>query len=92
MVMTNILFASKRRALLILGIPAVLLSFALFHSFNDPEGPNLLVIAVGAAIIYGVSVAAYAFGPTITDAKRFGIAIVIQILAVFVLHFLGTRF
>lgn len=86
------LFASKRRTLLILGIPAVLLSFALFHSFNDTEGPNLLVIAVGAAIIYGVSLAATAFGSQTTDAKKFGIAIIVQILIVFILYFLGTTF
>ncbi len=92
MIMTNILFASKKRTLLILGVPAVLLSFALFHSFNDPEGPNLLVIAVGAAIIYGVSLTAYALGSQATDAKRFGIAILVQILVVFILYFLGTRF
>ncbi len=92
MIMTSMLFASRKRTLLILGVPAVLLSFALFHSFDDPEGPNLLVIAVGAAIIYGVSLAAYAFATSVTDAKRFGLAIIVQILTVFILYFLGTRF
>ena len=39
---------------LILAIVSLVLSMTAFLFVNDPEGPNLLIVVVLAAIIYGV--------------------------------------
>jgi hypothetical protein len=50
---------SKQISLLILAITAIACSRIVFALFDDPEGPNLLIVFVLAAIIYLVSSAAY---------------------------------
>lgn len=82
----------NKRSLLILGITAIVLSRALFFFFNDPEGPNLLVVMVAAAIVYFVSLTAYAFNSSANESKRSWLAILIQIVVVAVLYFLGVTF
>ncbi len=52
-------FKSKPAALVILGLTALTCSRAMFFFFNDPEGPNLLVVVVAATIIYFLSWATY---------------------------------
>jgi hypothetical protein len=42
---------------LMLVISALLLSRAIFFFIDDPEGPNLLVVAVTAVIVYASSMA-----------------------------------
>ena len=70
--------------LIILGITSLVCSRVLFLSFNDPEGPNLLIVTVAAAVIHGVSLAVYAYGPFTTqnDFKKLLIIICIQTLVV----------
>ncbi len=78
-------FKSKKVSLLILGITSIACSRVMFFFFNDPEGPNLLIVVVMAAIIYLVSVAAYIFyppTPSLAGLKRILLAIVVQILIV----------
>jgi hypothetical protein len=72
----------KNGSLLILVITAFACSRIMFAFFNDPEGPNLLVVTGMAAIIYLVSSAAYLSNitPSLTGFKRSSAAIVIQML------------
>ena len=68
--------------MLIQAITAVVCSRAMFAFFNDPEGPNLLVVTVMAAVIYLVSSAVYLSNiyPSLTGFKRSSATIFIQIL------------
>lgn len=71
---------SKRLQSLILIITALICSRTMFVSFNDPEGPNLLVIAVGAVVICAASWIANRFVPAISRSK--GIAKILLMIAV----------
>jgi hypothetical protein len=75
---------SKKASLLLLGVTSLLCSRALFWFFNDPEGPNLLIVTVTALIVYVPSLAAYAF--KFSGPKKFLLALFIQILIVTVLY------
>ena len=83
-------FKSKKTSLLILGITAIALSRAMFVFFDDPEGPKLLVVMVGALAVYLPSLAVYVFGsstkpqffPSLTGLKRLLLVILIQIIIV----------
>ena len=82
-------FKSKTISLLILAISAIACSRILFLFFNDPEGPNLLVVTGTAAIVYFVSLAIYLFNPLLEEfigLKRLVLAIVIQIIIVAVFY------
>lgn len=80
---------SKKRSFIILAITAVVFSRVPFFLFNDPEGPNLLVLAVAAAAVYLISLTAYIFGSGIKESYRFWLAMLIQILLVTGLYFFG---
>lgn len=76
-------FKSKKASLLILGITAIIFSRVMFMFFNDPEGPNLLVVTVMAAIIYCLSLVGYVYKPLLlsfTGLKRLLLVIFIQAL------------
>jgi len=79
-------FESKKVALTILGVTSVLFSRGLFSLFNDPEGPNLLIVLGMAAIIYVLSWAAYAFVPSTAGFKKLLLVILFQILLVIGLY------
>lgn len=53
------MFTSKRIRLILLGVVSLLVSRAIFFLINDPEGPNLLIVTVLAAVIYSASLASY---------------------------------
>jgi hypothetical protein len=74
-------FDFKKSSLLILAITAVACSRMMFAFFHDPEGPNLLVVAGMAAVIYLMSSAVYLsnFSPSLTGLKRSSATIFIQI-------------
>jgi hypothetical protein len=79
---------SKKTSLVLLGIAAVLCSRTLFFFFNDPEGPNLVVVIGLAIVLYLVSFAAYVLlSPKTNDFKRLSIALCMQILSVIGLYF-----
>ena len=82
-------FTSKKASLIILGLTAIASSRTMFMSFNDPEGPNLLIIMVLAMVLYFASVFVCSFIPSITGLKRILLAIAIQIIIVVGLYFLG---
>ena len=71
----------KNGSLLILAITALTCSRIMFAFLNDPEGPNLLVVTVMAAIIYLISSAVYLsnFSRSLTGFKRSSAALLIQI-------------
>ncbi len=79
-------FKSKKTSLVILGIISLVCSRVLFIFFNDPEGPNLLIVIGMAGILYVLSLAVYAFNSS--GPKKFLFAILIQILVVIGLYFL----
>jgi hypothetical protein len=73
---------------MILAATAIICSRVLFFFFNDPEGPNLLIVAGLALPVYFLSSAAYIFSPSkISGIKRLSAAICIQILLVIALYF-----
>jgi hypothetical protein len=73
---------------MILGASAVICSRMLFFFFNDPEGPNLLIVVGLAVVIYFLSFAAYVFIPSqMTGLQRLSVAICIQLLSVIGLYF-----
>lgn len=73
-------FISKKTSLLLLIVISILCSRVLFFLFNDPEGPNLVVVIGAAAIMYFISLIAYLLN--ISDLKRLVVAILIQVLLV----------
>jgi len=86
--LTEMYFKSKKISLIILGATAIVFTRALFFLFNDPEGPNLLIVAVFALAIYLFSIGIYLFGPSqIKSIKRLSAVIAIQILTVIALYF-----
>ena len=73
---------SKRPSLLLLVVTALVCSRALFFFFNDPEGPNLLIVTVLALILYSASFIAWRFIPATTASKKLLFAICTQLLIV----------
>lgn len=78
-------FNPKNTSLLILGITAVVFSRTMFWLFNDPEGPNLLVVMGMAVIVYFLSLAIYRLFQhlslvSFTNLKKLSLVIFIQIL------------
>jgi hypothetical protein len=71
-----------------LALATIICSRMLFLLSNDPEGPNLLVVGVGAAIIYFPSLIGYAYAPSRSNLGRFSLAILIQALATISLYLL----
>ncbi len=74
------MFQSEKSLLFILGIVAILCSRALFWFFNDPEGPNLLIVMVTAVVVYAASLVVYVSSLATIGLKKFLLAISIQIL------------
>ena len=83
---------SKTISFIVLGVTSILLSRIMLLSFNDPEGPNLLVVMVMAVIVYLLSLAAFfsfssLTGHTLTGLKKLLLVIFIQIIIVTALYF-----
>lgn len=75
-------FPSKKAALLLLVITAFVCSRTLFFLFQDPEGPNLLIVTVLALLLYGASVIAWRFIPGTSTSQKLLCAICTQLLIV----------
>lgn len=73
-------FESKRASLLLLIITALVCSRTLFYFFNDPEGPNLLIVTMLAMILYGASFLAWRFLPATTAGVKLLLSICTQLL------------
>jgi hypothetical protein len=81
-------FKSKVISLSILVVTSVLLSRGLFFFFDDPEGPNLLVVMVGAFVTSVPSSLFYFSNSSIKGLKRLLVAVAAQVLAVIALYFI----
>jgi len=67
---------------MVLGVTAILCSRLIFFMIDDPEGPNLLVVMVMAAVLYGLSLTAW-FSKLLASLgllKRVSAVILFQIL------------
>ena len=81
-------FQSKKIPLFVLGILAFVSSRAVFLFINDPEGPNLLVVTVLAAILYVLSLPVFFFTVPASGLKRFLLTAIAQALIATGLYFL----
>ncbi len=81
-------FKSKKISLLILAVASLVASRVLFLFFNDPEGPNLLVVVGAAAIIFVVSLLGYLYYPLakLIGLKRLFLAIFTQAILITLLY------
>jgi hypothetical protein len=87
--MTTINFLSKKVSVPILVVTALACSRVLFALFNDPEGPNLLIVVVMAVALYIASfVTVRLFAPSLSDLKKIGSVILVQILIAAILYLL----
>lgn len=81
-------FKSKKVRLLILSVLALICSRTMLVSFNDPEGPNLLIIVGMAVIIYALSFSIFLFKlPKDINLKRLLLLGATQILVTIGLYF-----
>lgn len=78
-------FQSKKTALVILGITALVLSRVLFFFFHDPEGPNLVVVIGMAVIMYLLSLVSYLFN--LSNRKKFLLGIFVQLVVMIGVYF-----
>ncbi|UOE46954.1 hypothetical protein MTO98_21350 [Mucilaginibacter sp. SMC90] len=73
---------------MMLAVTAIICSRMQFFFFNDPEGPNVLIVAGLALAIFLLSWVAYRYAPLkINGFKRLSAAICIQILLLIGLYF-----
>ncbi len=79
-------FKSKRISLSILGLTSILCSRAMFVFFDDPEGPNLLIVLVTALVVYMLSLTLYLFDFSSTGLKRLLLVISMQVLIVSIFY------
>ena len=73
----------------LLAVTAFVCSRTVFHFFNDPEGPNLLIVTVLALILYGASFVAWRFVPATTAGTKLLLGICTQLLIVAGLYTIG---
>lgn len=80
---------SKKISLVLLGITSILCSRTMFAFFNDPEGPNLLIVVVMAAILFAVSLPVYTYYPSVKpeSQRRLLLPIFTQMIVVVCLYF-----
>lgn len=79
---THRTFLSKKISLLILAITSLVCSRTTFVFIDDPEGPNLLIVVVLAAVLYGLSFSVSQLAFQSTELKKLILAIFTQILVV----------
>ena len=73
---------------MILATTAIVCSRILFFFFNDPEGPNLLIVVGLALVVFFLSYSAYVFIPSrMYGVKRLLTAISFQMLLYIGLYF-----
>jgi hypothetical protein len=88
---------SKRISFLVLAVTALVLSRVIFMFIDDPEGPNLLVVFVGAFIIALPSLVLFVPGgarfqniipASFSATQRFLLGILIQVFTAGVVLFI----
>lgn len=89
------MFNLKKTSLAVLGMTSLVCSRVMFLFINDPEGPNLLVVVVMAAILYILSLGVYALifskkdisPSTPAGVSKFPRILLIQILVTIIFYF-----
>lgn len=76
---------SKNIPLLILSITAIVCSRIMFVFFDDPEGPNLLVVVGTALVVCSLSLVVYLLN--LSGPKKLLFAIFMQMIIVIGLYF-----
>ncbi len=79
---------SKKTPFIIIGITSAIFSRTMFFFFDDPEGPNLLVVFVMAAVLYLPSLITYRLNCGVSTAKRVLLAICTQAVLATGIYFL----
>lgn len=69
---------SKKISLFILFVTSLICSRTMFYFFDDPEGPNLLIVTVMAAILYFLSLSAFLLKTS--ERKKLLLSVCIQVL------------
>lgn len=77
---------SKNTSSLILGITSFVFTRILFLLFNNPEGPNLLIVTGMALIIYGISLTVYSFAISLKTLSPLSNTPQIKLLLVMVIQ------
>lgn len=78
-------FKSKKVSLFLLFLTAMISSRVMFFFFDDPEGPNLLIVTVSAIVVYSLSLIVYLSKYSkskLSRINRFLLTILSQILIV----------
>jgi hypothetical protein len=78
---------SKKISLTLLAVTALLGSRSMFAFFDDPEGPNLLIVVVTAGVVYALSFTV--FLSSLSESKKLPLAILVQLLILTTLAYLG---
>ncbi len=78
-------FKSKKFSLIILALTAIVCSRIMFVFFDDPEGPNLLVVVGTALVVCSLSLVVYLLN--LSGPKKLLLAIFLQIIIVIGLYF-----
>lgn len=78
---------SKKKASIIFALTSILLSRAILGFFDDPEGPNLLVVFGGALILWLASFLVYKLIYPKNINRAFWLALLTQILIVIYFFF-----
>lgn len=79
-------FEYKKIQSLVLVVTSFVISRLMFFFFNDPEGPNLLIVTGATVILYLFSLLTYSLLP-FENPKKLLLVIIIQILVTTVLYF-----
>lgn len=79
----------QKTSLIVLGITSLILSRLMFSFFDDPEGPNLLIVVGMASFVYLLSLAAYFVRSALGSRGKIFVAILLQIIICTVTFLLG---
>jgi choline-glycine betaine transporter len=78
---------AKNTSLIILGITSLIFSRGLFALFNDPEGPNLLVVVVMALIVFTLTLGVNRLLSLENGLRKLSLLILAQVLIVGIFYF-----
>lgn len=82
------MFNLKKSSLIILAVTATACSRVMFALFDDPEGPNLLIVTVMALIVYFLSLGVNKYYPLVKEegSKKVLSIVIVQIIIVTVFY------
>lgn len=81
-------FKSKTISFLLLGSTSFICSKVFFSLLDDPEGPNLFIVAVLAGVMFTLSLLGYTSHVSASSFKRLLFGMVIQMITAIFLYVL----